>query len=456
MGSAGDQKTRPQKLHNLDATIPKKKQKGKKIVAGNTLGITSTPINQVNSSASWQTRDYKVPWKPNRSVTPEKNRQSSNSKKKNVTNHNNSRWTKGKNWNNESVKSGTSRQVLGTLPKDVDAKKVREALNSKDNLPERFKDACRDTTLELNESGDFIVPKRANCMYFRRVLPKCKKKGFLDWLQGQTGWIIDTNKAPFLRYFRELHEVYDVKVRTLMKHFDKDKATKSALRLLYYKDPLTLTNGQRGSQQSTNQQTLWKKVSETQSLDAGVGMIRPFLEVVRYFCIGPREKWTSLPWLIPAITLEESQMRIPRIENFVKILMRNSDWGPDAPVHWAAHPPRNAYPLTMVTEETMTELVVGLANILSHLFLPKPRFVNNLEQVDRMLKSPSWTESSPRGSNFTATANNKASPKNTKKMTSSKHSKKAGRKTSNRNPRAPSSNSVDDIVIDLTGLSIDD
>jgi len=426
----------------FEMDIPKKKQKGKKVVAGNSLGATNTATNQKG--------DYKTPRKPNRAVTPKKNRQSSNGKK-NTINHNNNKnknknnnnknhpKKKGNNWNNKFVKGGTDRRffdVLGTLPEDVDADKVRAALNSKNNLPEKFKDACRDTKLELNEFRDFVVPKGAKCRYnyFKRVLPKAKRRGFLDWLQGQKGWIIvDKKKTPYLTYCRKLHEVYDEKVRALIKQFNKeDKKTKDALRLLYYKDPLTLNNEPKES----SNQTIWKKVSETQSLDAGVGMIRPFLEVVRYFCIDPQEKWTSLPWLIPAITLEQSRIRIQRISLFVFDLMRNSDWGPDAPVHWAAHPARNGYPLTMVTAETMTEVVVGLANILSHLFLPKPTILKNLEDVDKMLKSPLWS-------------NKKASPK-------SSNNKKVAKSKSNRSPRATSSNSVDDIVIDLTGLSIND
>mmetsp|Transcript_20194 Transcript_20194/g.50247 ORF Transcript_20194/g.50247 Transcript_20194/m.50247 type:complete len:414 (-) Transcript_20194:157-1398(-) len=413
MGSAGEKKSVPNKTHNLEAPIPKKK-KGKKIVAGNSLGVTSTENNQGVNNTSWQKGNYEIPRKPNLAVTPEK--------------HGKSRWGKTKNGNNQFVKKRTDTrkfEVLATLPqevKNVDA--VRAALKSKSELPEKFRSAICDTTLELNEFRDFVIPRGSSChfSYMKNVLQKCGKLGFLEWLQGWKGWIVETDKSPYLRYYRELHKVYDVKVRALMRKVDKD--TKQKLRLLYYKDPLTLKNGRNGTQQGTNQQTLWKKVDEAQSLDAGVGMIRPFLEVVRYFCTDPREKWTSLPWLMPAISVEESRDRIFRISRIVFRLMRNSDWGPDTPVHWAAHPARNGYPLTVVTSETMTELVVGITNILSLLFLSKLITVSNLDQVDKMLSSPVWQ-------------------------------KKAVR-SSNRNPRAPSSDSVDDVVIDLTGLSIND
>mmetsp|Transcript_12056 Transcript_12056/g.24884 ORF Transcript_12056/g.24884 Transcript_12056/m.24884 type:complete len:105 (+) Transcript_12056:2-316(+) len=104
----------------------------------------------------------------------------------------------------------------------------------------------------------------------------------------------------------------------------------------------------------------------------------------------------------------------------------------------------------------MTELVVGVANMLSQLFLSKPITVSNLDQVDKMLSSPLWQEGGNSATSAT-TSTKKGSPKgfNKKKPTSSKNSKKTVR-SSNQNPRAPSSDSVDDIVIDLTGLSIND
>lgn len=457
MGSAGEKKTLPNKTHNLEAPIPKKK-KGKKIVAGDSLGVTSTENDQNISNKSLQKGDYKVPRKQNQAVTPEKNRKSSNGEKQASSKK---PQPKGKtnNGNNKLVKKRTDThkfEILATLPKKVNADAVREALKSKSQLPAKFRSALGDTTLELNEFRDFVVPRGSQRQFsnVKKVLQKSGKLGFLDWLQGREGWIVKTEKSPYLRYYRELHKVYDVKVRALLRNVDKD--TKQKLRLLYYKDPLTLENESNGTQQSTNQQTLWKKVDEAQSLDAGVGMIRPFLEVVRYFCTDPREKWTSLPWLMPSISMEESRDRIRLISSIVFKLMRNSDWGPDTPVHWAAHPPRNSYPLTVVTSETMTELVVGVANILSLLFLYKAINVSNLEQVDTMLSSPLWHEGGNSATSAT-TSTKKGSPKgfNKKKPTSSKNSKKAAR-SSNRKSRAPSSDSVDDIVIDLTGLSIND
>lgn len=165
---------------------------------------------------------------------------------------------------------------------------------------------------------------------------------------------------------------------------------KSCLAVLYYKtDPVTSENSgscngtRNGTRQNT--QTLWKKASEQESLQEAVGKIRPFLEVLLYCCTDPEEQWTSLPWLELAISRGESQNRLFRIFTLVKTLMRSSEWGPDAPVHWAAHPSLNHYPRSTITAELMTELVVGLANILIYLFLCHPVTVNNLEGVKKCL-----------------------------------------------------------------------
>ena len=83
--------------------------------------------------------------------------------------------------------------------------------------------------------------------------------------------------------------------------------------------------------------------------------------------------------------------------------MRSSERGPDVPVQWAAHPvsciscfcqlfltipfakPLNHYPRCTITSATMEELVVGLVNILSNLFLQYPIAVSNLNGVDKIL-----------------------------------------------------------------------
>ena len=446
----------------MESTIEKKKKKkkGKKIVVGNSLRLNNTANNQVIDNKAFHKGDYTIPRKPK---NPASNSNTSKQKKKTInnTNNNHARANTNTNTSRQFVKKKTG-HVLARLHKDVAIGKVRAALKSESELPDRFKNAFKGRSLEVNESREFVILKGEYVPYpVKKMLEKNNLKGWLEWLQGLQGWIIDTDKSHFVEKFRDLHEVYDVKVRMLMKEVTTEK-TKSLLRLLKYKDPLTLKEGGNGTKQSTTQETLWKKPKETDSLDAAVGMIRPFLEVIKYFCTDPRDKWTSLPWLV--LTPGQCRSRIDRITNLVKTLMRNSEWGPDVPVvsinrhcrsssfilllfsnfhhvilpsysqHWAAHPPRNSYPLAVITPEIMTELVVGVANILSLLFFEESNIMKNLKDVDCLL-----------------TASMKGPPKrygrNSKKTNPSRNCKT---KTTREGP------SVDDVVIDLTGLSIND
>jgi len=324
--------------------------------------------------------------------------------------------------------------VMTRIVANVDANAVREALCSPDQLPEKLRSALGSATLELNNRCELVVHKRdagdwVNYNALRRMLQKNALPGWLEWLQGRRGWTLDTDKFPYLNYHRDLHEAYTTVMRALLKRADPD--LRRYLVVLYYKpDPLTQENGGcpiNGTRQNT--QTLWKKVSEKESLQDAVGKLRPFLEVLRYFCTDPKEKWTTLPWLMPIVTREESQKRLARILELVKTLMRSSEWGPDVPVHWAAHPPLNHYPRSTITSDTMTELVVGTTNILSNLFLRYPITVDNLHGVDKILpKFSSWLDGS-------SSIRGEAKPKTTTTRTA---------------------NEVEPLVIDLTGLSISD
>lgn len=410
------------KISRMGSNSEKKKSKnakGTKIVAGSSLGIPNSDNNQEVSGKAFQNGDYTIPRKPKK-VAPLTN---------NVRYSNDENRAKIKSRSKNHI---VQTKVLARLDKNVDMGAVRLALKSEDKLPEKFRDATRRVTLELNDRREFIVTKGV-CFNDRlnKLLEKNHLKGWLEWLQGRRGWAIDTDKSPFVQYYRNLHEVYDVKVRALMKEVSED--TKRVLRLLYYNE---------------NQQTLWKKASKTQSLHNAVGMIRPFLEVVKFFCTDPWEKWTTLPWLMPAVPLHQCKWRIERITFIVKRLMRNSDWGPDNPVHWAAHPKRNSYPLTVVTSQMMTELVVGIANILGLLFLEEKFYLlKDLKDVDWLLSSSLWTRQGE------ATVATKAPSKslNSKRPPSCRNSKKKSTGFGSRKPT-----SVDDVVIDMTGLSIND
>ena len=269
---------------------------------------------------------------------------------------------------------------------------VNAALNSKYDLPEAVRKALDGVTLRINHKNEFILKKKSgtsihhNYSSLKEILQKNHISGWLEWLQGEHGWIIECDKHLYLEKHRELHKAYSIKVRALLSRFKKeDPNIYHSLKVLYYKqDPVTQKSGGRpedGKRQNT--QTLWKKVSENQFLQDAVGNIRPLLEVILHFCTHRKEGWRTLPWL--NLTEDMSQERINIVRTYAFELMRNSERGPDAPVQWALHAPINHYPRTVVTPYTMTEVVVGIANILSHLFLPSPVKVMNMEGVENLL-----------------------------------------------------------------------
>mmetsp|Transcript_11033 Transcript_11033/g.12733 ORF Transcript_11033/g.12733 Transcript_11033/m.12733 type:complete len:337 (-) Transcript_11033:100-1110(-) len=335
--------------------------------------------------------------------------------------------------------------VLTRIQKPADEDAIRAALKFKFKFPEKLKAALGAATLELNHQCQFVVGKEAvpshRIQELKKILQKNGLPGWLEWLQGHRGWVMQTHKDPYLEYHRNLHQAYTDKMKMLLKEVDDDK--KKVLKSLYFKqDPLTQENGGitlKGERQNT--QTIWKKVSNNQSLQDAVGMIRPFLEVIKYFIFDYYHKWTSLPWLLN-ITKAECRERLDRVSRLVCTLLRNSNWGPDGPVHWAAHPPLNSYPRSVVTPAIMEELVIGVANILSCLFLvPYPITVSNLDGVQKLL-----TTVSPCG--FATAESGVSSSKNSKKMVE--------KGSANHHPRSPSSDPVKDVIIELTGLSIDD
>lgn len=58
----------------------------------------------------------------------------------------------------------------------------------------------------------------------------------------------------------------------------------------------------------------------------------------------------------------------------VNDLLRNSKYGPDAPIHWSHHHPRSMrYPFTIVTKDSMTELVNGIICIFRREFADNER-----------------------------------------------------------------------------------
>jgi len=384
---------------NNDVTSEKKKKKKPtKIIIGKGIDHGNTKTNKIESNKP-ANGERKLPTKeipteavsrfPNNNQnyrTDKKNNKYYNENIKNTkvnTNHNK---TNGSYSNQHNGNSSVVRIHLVVAGADA----IREALNDSNILPGKLRNALGTATLELNNRCEFVVHKkeyddRVNYNHLRRILQKNAFPGFLEWLWGRRGWTIATPKMPYIKYHRDLHEAYTAVMKSFLKKVDPD--LKRRLIVLKYKlDPVTQENGGcplKGKRQST--QTLWKKVSEAESLQDAVGNIRPFLEVLLYFCTDPKEKWTTLPWLMPIISQEEGMKRLKHISELVFTLMRSSDWGPDVPVHWAAHPPLNSYPRSVVTSTTMNELVIGVTNILSNLFLRYPIIVDSLNGVNKIL-----------------------------------------------------------------------
>ena len=342
------------------------------------------------------------------------------------------------------------------------------AFASRDTLPSRLQSALGGASIELDNYGNVIILKQNtinNYSAVKMMLRKNKMQGFLEWIQGRRGWTLATEKSPYLEYHRDLHEAYSISLRTLMKNHDD---LRSYLVVLFYKqEPLTHENACDGhttpkSRQST--QTLWKKVGKGESLQDAVGKLRPFLEVLRYFCTDTKERWTSIPWLVPIISQKACQKRLDRISRLVSTLMRTSENGPDVPVHWAAHPPLNHYPRSTVTSATMTELVIGVANILSNLFLQQPIFVSTLADVDRLLpKFANGLENTERNNKipkvvvsgmYNNTAINTSTTKSSVRPTKVDVSTSSTTAVSQR-PRPPIVDPVvPDLIIDLTNLNL--
>ena len=174
-------------------------------------------------------------------------------------------------------------------------------------------------------------------------------------------------------------------IPSLLKKVDSD--LQKQLDVLYYKPGLpTQENGDCPPKRVRQyKQTLWKKVSKRQSLQDFLLNLRPCLEVVRLFCTDPKKKGVTISWLMPMITQQESNKRLNRISKLVLNLMRSSNDGPDVPVHWAARAPSKAFPHSVVTSETMDELVVGVTTILSNLFLRDPVEVYGIYEVNKAL-----------------------------------------------------------------------
>lgn len=451
MNSIHDERQQQQhQIHNGKITTGEKKKKGKK-------GTKITPGKDIIKDIKDQKDSSFIEKKKEHSFFIEKKKENSFFIEKKKVPKNN-------------VINKCNGNVVTTIQNNSNLEAISAAFSTQDNLPSRLQSALGGASIELDNNGNIKILRQDtvdNYSAVKMMLRKNAMQGWLEWLQGRRGWTLATDKSPYLEYHRDLHEAYSISLRTLMKNHND---LRSYLVVLYYKqEPLTHENacdGDKTPKSRQNTQTLWKKVGKGESLQDAVGKLRPFLEVLRYFCTDPKERWTSIPWLVPIISHKACQKRLDRISRLVSTLMRTSENGPDVPIHWAAHPPLNHYPRSTVTSTTMTELVIGVANILSNLFLQQPIFVSTLADVDRLLpKFSSGLENSERNNKIpkvvVSEMDNNTAP-NTSTTKSSIRPMQVNVSTSsttsvNQRPRPPIADLVvPDLIIDLTNLNLSD
>jgi hypothetical protein len=162
-----------------------------------------------------------------------------------------------------------------------------------------------------------------------RIFEKKYCSGFLPWLGGEKGWRFDDDATQW-------KQGYLFMLNSLQEVFK-----------LYAPDNVLYVQG-------TSKALTWKKAT---SLQSAVHDIRKWMEVI-----------------------------CPQNE-----LLRTSKYGPDAPIHWAAHGHDNRYPITIVSRKSMTELVKGLIAIFQVEFI-----VQSSSPIGPQLLGTHWYENPKR------------------------------------------------------------
>lgn len=257
---------------------------------------------------------------------------------------------------------------------------VNKVFTSSSTLPSAFARTLEGGSVQLEASGRFVVKGNVASMpRLTETLKRSDREGWYEWLKGGWGWALSptlttTDKKDYINYHRKLHEVYESQMTLLRKKHANGTEMSNACNALYYKFTPTET------QQRQNTERLWAKALDKGNLQTAVAKVRPLLEVIKFL----KRQWVNVPWLINCKENERSR-RWKRVTYHAHTLLRSSDYGPDVPVHWAAHPPRNSYPRSVVTHETMSELVISLATILGNLFFDSVKPLVTLDDVDAFL-----------------------------------------------------------------------
>ena len=285
------------------------------------------------------------------------------------------------------------RSINVNIGTDHDFGALNAALASPKQLPARLQEALGGTEIWIETNGTVMISRNwgpANIAKLRWFFGKHGLCGWSRWITGDIGWTLDASasKKLFIPYLRSCHKFYTDKMSELKK--GQSDEMRRHLDILMYKVNGTM----EGGIERQNTERLWTKVAKDGSLQEGVVKVRSFLEVLRY---AVRKLWKEIPWL-QSLGVEERQRRLIRVDRMVGQLLRSSEQGPDVPVHWAAHPPLSAYPRAVVTDATMTELVVELANILGNLFCSRfPAPLRNLQHVDAFLRDTTATDAAIEG-----------------------------------------------------------
>jgi hypothetical protein len=172
----------------------------------------------------------------------------------------------------------------------------------------RIKGPCIEYILVLRTPSELYYGQKRK---FRSIFDNRKSMGFTEWLGGATGWRF--HSTPDNKWKRGA--VF--KLNTLQSVFT-----------------LFAPDEQKYLFPNESKKLAWKKQTE---LTSAVSDIRVWIE-----SINP----TSL----------------------TRRLLKSSNDGPNAPVNWAHHHPMNSYPLTVVTEKMMDELVDGVISLFLQHF----------------------------------------------------------------------------------------
>jgi len=193
--------------------------------------------------------------------------------------------------------------------------------------------------------------KRGQKSKLLEVFAKYGSVGFLEWLEGAKGWRFDCPKTErvswksrFVVELNTLQSIFTLFAQDEQKYFFADE----------------------------KKRMVWRKHMELTEI---VSDIRVWIEMIN--------------------TIRPSDV--------TRQLLRNSYSGPDSPVHWAHHHPKTDYPLTVVSEATMQELVAGIITLFQTEFShtesdPLGKRWRNYEKrrlndwKDAAKVCPEWTE----------------------------------------------------------------